>query len=80
MHLWYPAVCVDSTLPVTYIPEAVMPSVEVHKYIKTSYGQKQAVYGQQQGACTFVLLYMQTAIELFVRLQQCRPACVLVAT
>ena len=73
MHLWYPAACVDSTLPVTYIPEAVMPSVEVHKYIKTSYGQKQAVYGQQ-------LLYMQTARELFVGLQQCRPACVLVAT
>ena len=41
-----------------------MPSPEIHTYIDTSHGQKQIkqICEQQQGACTILLLSMQTAI------------------
>ena len=52
-HLWGPAVCIT----ICDIPEALMPSPEVHTYINTNHGQKQVMQMCEQAACTFLLLF-----------------------
>ena len=39
------------------IPEALMPSPDVHTYINTNHGQKQVMQMCEQAACTFLLLF-----------------------